>query len=303
MKDDDRDMKVGSAYAAGAFLFWGASPLYFKLLRTVGAFEILVHRVLWSCVLLVGIVVVLGQFRLVWDTLKDRRVAGTLLLSAFLIAANWFLYIYSIVADRVIESSLGYYINPLVNVLLGLVFLGERLNRRQWAAVVLAALGVSWLTYSTGQLSWLSLSLAGTFGFYGLIRKTSGAGALVGLLVETLLISPFALGYLIYLGHRGEAAFLSGPWTIDLWLVLTGVVTTLPLLWFTGAARRLNLSTVGFFQYIAPTCMFFLSVLVFREPFTRDHLVTFALIWLGLIVYTVDSLMRIRQARRLSSQT
>ncbi|CAM2007000.1 EamA family transporter RarD [Acanthopleuribacter pedis] len=288
--------RVGAAYALAAFLFWGFAALFFKLLATASAFEILAHRVWWSCVLLALLLRGMGKLRVALALFRDRQAMVTLLATALLVGSNWLVFIYSIVANRVLESSLGYFINPLVNVLLGMMFLGERLNPRQWFAVAAATAGVAYVTWQTGNLSWISLTLAGTFGLYGLLRKQTKVPAVEGLFVETVLLGPIALGAIFWFELNGQAAFLHQGRLIDLTFVLTGLVTTLPLLWFTAAARRLNLSTVGFFQYIAPSCMFLLGVFVFHEPFSRVQLVTFSLIWLGLVVFSLDSLYRMKKA-------
>lgn len=278
--------KKGLIFGFSAFLIWGFSPLFFKLLHHVPPFQILAHRIFWSTLLLLAVVAYRKGLGTSFSAFKKPEIMKILALTAALIGGNWFLYIFSIVSDRVLESSIGYYINPLVNVLLGYWFLKERFSKQRLLAIVLATLGVAYLTWQTGTLSWLSLSLAFSFGFYGLLRKTVGIGALEGLLVETLILGPPAGLYLLYLWTQGQGAFAHVNLRTDLLLAATSLITTIPLLLFTGAARRVNLSTVGFIQYIAPTSMFFLSVFLFREPFTRDHLITFILIWSGILVFS-----------------
>jgi chloramphenicol-sensitive protein RarD len=217
-----------------------------------------------------------------------------LLLAAttVLIAVNWLIYIWAIVSNRVLEGSLGYFINPLVNVLLGVIVLKERLERPVLVAVLVAALGVAWLTVQVGQPPWVSLTLAVTFGLYGLLRKLVAVGAVTGLLVETLLLAPLAVAYLAWAGLQGRLAFASGRAGLDLLLVLAGPVTALPLLLFTGAARRLPLSTLGFLQYLSPTLQFLLAVFLYGEPFTRARGVAFACIWAALLIFALHTLQR-----------
>ncbi len=294
MNSSVSEARAGAGYALAAFLFWGFAPLFFKLLTRVGAYEILVHRVWWSCVLLWLLLAAMGKIKPALALFRNRRLMLGLTASALLVGTNWLVFIYSIVSNRVLESSLGYFINPLVNVVLGMLFLGERLNGRQWFAVAAAASGVFYLTWSTGNLSWVSLALAGTFGLYGLLRKQIAVSAIEGLFVETVLLTPLALVVMVIFAVTDRAVFLNLDRTVDVYLLLTGLVTTLPLLWFAAAARRLNLSTLGFFQYLAPSCMFFLGVFIFKEPFSSAQLITFSLIWLGLLVFSLDSLYRMR---------
>lgn len=299
MNATSSEARTGAGYALAAFLFWGFAPLFFKLLTSAGAYEILVHRVWWSCVLLWLLLGAMGKLKPALALFRNRRLMLGLVASSCLIGMNWLVFIYSIVSNRVLESSLGYFINPLFNVVLGMAFLGERLNPRQWFAVTAAASGVFYLTWATGNLSWISLALTVTFGFYGLLRKKIAVSAIEGLFVETVLLAPIALGVMVFFAATGQAAFLNHSRAVDVYLVLTGLVTTLPLLWFAAGARRLNLSTLGFFQYLAPSCMFFLSVFIFKEPFSPVQLIAFSLIWLGLLVFSLDSLyrMRLRTAR------
>ena len=294
-----RETRHGVFYAIAAYGFWGVNPIYFKLVSHVPALEVVAHRVIWS-LLLVGLLVLLARRgRALLDALRDRRTLLLLALSTLIISVNWLIYIWAIYIDRVLETSLGYYINPLVSVLLGVAVLGERLTRLQMAAVVLAALGVANLAIGIGGLPWIALSLAFTFGIYGLIRKTVKVGSVDGLLVETALLLPVALAFLGYLAVLGTGSFATlDRWT-DLLLILAGPVTMLPLIWFTSAARRLPLSLVGFFQYIAPTCHFVLAVFVFGEPFTKAHLITFLLIWSAVALFVGQSWINARAERRL----
>lgn len=291
---DARQIRLGYLYTTAAFTFWGLVPVYWKLLGEVPSPQQLAHRVVWSAVFMVGVLLWQGRFAGLGAVLGRRRTLVTLLASTALIGANWFFFLYSIASDQLLQASLGYFITPLVNVLLGLVFLRETLRPVQWSAIVLASVGVGLLTWRVGELPWLALILAFSFGFYGLLRKTVPAGPSEGLALETWLLAPLAL---LYLGQRhlaGEGAFVvEGPW-ITFLLLLTGVFTATPLLWFTHGARRLPLATVGMLQYLAPTGQFLLAVLVYHEPFGRVQLVAFAIIWTALALYTWDA----RRGRR-----
>lgn len=293
---DDRTA-VGFAAAFGAFLFWGVAPLYFKAVGAAGPLEILSHRVLWTVVLLAGLIAALGKGRAVVAELGRPSRLGVYALTTVLVSANWLVYIYAILADQVLQASLGYFINPLVNVLLGVLFLSERLNRWRVAAVLLAAAGVAYQVVGYGAVPWISLALAFTFGFYALMRKKAGIDPFAGLLVETALLSPLALGYLVVLGAAGAGRFLVGDPVMDLLLVASGLVTGVPLVLFMIGAQRLTLSTIGLMQYLAPTIQFVLAIALFRESFTAAHLVTFACIWAGLALYSWDALRAYRGAR------
>ena len=243
--------RSGALYAFCAFLAWGFNPVYFKAVKDVPVVEVVAHRVVWA-VLLLSVMVSIGRH---WPTilraLFDRRALTTLAASTALLSSNWALYVWAVAHERILETSIGYFINPLLSVLLGMVFLGERLNRVQMVAVVIAVLGVANLTWQFGQLPWIALYLAGSFGVYGLVRKTAPVGALGGLFIETLILLP-AVIYLLWLAAIGEGSFSRDNLGFDLVLMLSGPVTAFPLLWFSAAARRLKLSSVGFFQYIAP---------------------------------------------------
>jgi chloramphenicol-sensitive protein RarD len=274
-----------------AYLIWGLSPVYWKLLQSVPAFEIINHRIIWSFLFLVSLLMIKRRWGEVLAALVNPRTLSVLLLSSLLVAFNWLLYIWAINHDRVLQASLGYYINPLVNVLLGMLFLKERMRRAQLVAFVLAAAGVLYLTFYYGGVPWISLALAFSFGFYGLIRKIIPVGSLVGLSIETLLLSVPASIWLFYLNHSGAGTFLHSGGILDVILIGSALVTAVPLLLFTQGARRLNLSTVGFLQYIAPTCMFLLGVFVFKEPFAKEQIISFILIWTALAVYSLDSVI------------
>ena len=283
------DSPLGVAAAGSAFLIWGLSPIYWKSLAAVPAFEILMHRMIWSFVFLAPLVLAKGRFQDFVAALAARRTRLILMATTVIVGANWFLFIWAINSGHILQTSLGYYITPLVNVLLGVVFLKERLRRLQLAAVGLAAIGVTYLTLSYGRFPWVSLALAFSFGFYGLIRKVAPVGPLVGLTVETLLLSIPATAYLVYLDHAGRGAFIDAGIAITFLLMGAALVTGLPLLLFTTGAKLLRLSTVGFLQYIAPSCTFLLAVFVYREPIVPAQLITFGMIWTALAIYSYDS--------------
>ncbi len=285
----------GVFFALTAFLIWGASPVYWKVLGDVPALEIISHRVVWSFVFLLPLLWWQGRWPEFIGVLKMPRIVATLLLTALLVAANWLIYIWAVNHGLVLQASLGYYINPLVNVLLGALFLRERLRRFQYGAVLLASAGVVYLTLSLGQFPWVSLTLAVTFGIYGLIRKIVAVGALVGLLVETALLSLPALIYLGALHAAGTAAFGGAGLRISFFLTGSALVTALPLLCFSLGARRLSLASLGFLQYVAPSCMFLLGVLVYEEPFSAAQMKTFLMIWAALAIYSADSILFYRR--------
>lgn len=289
---------AGVYMAAGAFLIWGLSPVYWKALGAVPAFEILMHRIVWSFLFLLPMLAGHGRWQAFRQALASGRTVRILLFSTLLVGGNWFLYIWAIQHAHVLQTSMGYYITPLVNVVLGVVFLRERLRRLQVAALVLAALGVIYLTASYGQFPWISLVLAVSFGVYGLVRKVAPVGPLVGLAVETLLLSIPATVYLIHLGRAGLGAFGRLGMLPSLLLVGSALVTAFPLLLFTRGTKLLHLSTIGFLQYIAPSCTFLLAVFVFREPVVPAQFVTFGLIWAALAIYSWDSLVFLRRHRR-----
>jgi chloramphenicol-sensitive protein RarD len=290
--------RAGVVAAVAAFLMWGLFPLFWKRLAAVPALEVVAHRTAWALVSMAAWVTLRGRWT---DAREIASHPGTILrlgASAVLIALNWLLYVWAVIHEHVVEASLGYFINPLVNVLLGILVLRERLGRAQGIAVSLAAAGVAVLTAGHGRLPWVALALAVSFGLYGLARKTVGADAVVGLLWETALLTPLAAGYLVLLGRRGAGAFgPSDPGTSAL-LALGGAVTAMPLVLFALGARALPLSTVGLLQYLSPSIQFLLAVLVFREPFTPAHAATFACIWAALAILTWDLRRRLVQEGR-----
>lgn len=290
-------MSLGLFFAATAYVLWGLFPLYFKLLASVPPLEILIHRMLWSLVFLGMVLVVRGKWRWLADVLRRPRVLAGFAASALLLSGNWFLYIWAINHDRIIDASLGYFITPLVNVLLGFVFLGERLRPMQWAAVTLAAMGVLWLALQSGHPPWIGLALAGTFGTYGLLRKTAQLGALEGLSLETLLLCPLALGSLVWLDHAGQNSFVAAGNATRWLLVAAGPITAIPLLLFAAGARRIPMATLGLLQYIGPSIQLLLGVLLYRETFGGARLAGFAVVWSALIVYSADGLWQAWRSR------
>lgn len=276
--------RKGLAQAVAAYALWGLLPLYFAFLAHVTAWEVVAMRILGSVVLLAAIILMLGRWNKLVDVLANRRTLAMLVASAALISANWLVYIWSVQHHQVLAASLGYFLNPLVNVLLGVTLLGERLNRVQGIAIALAAAGVAVLASSAGAALWISLALAFSFGLYGLVRKLAPVESLEGLGIETAILTPFALGWMIWqAGHGGIA--LGDDTATTLLLLTAGAITAVPLLLFAAAARRLSLTVLGLIQYLAPTMQFILAISVFGERMTTAHLICFLLIWAGLVLF------------------
>ncbi len=286
----DSSRRVGVLFALGAYLFWGLVPIYWRALGPVPPFELLAHRVLWSVAL--GVVALLVQRRLVsaFGTLRSRRIALTLVATTCLIGLNWVVFLLAVQTGRLLHASLGYYVSPLASVLLAVVVLRERLRPAQKVAFALAAVAVVVLVVAAKVIPWIAVVLALSFAVYGLLRKMAPVDALLGLFLETLLLTPFAIAYLL-LRSRTHALHGATPKDLAI-LALSGPVTAIPLLLYTGAARRLPLSSVGFFQYLSPTSQFILAVVVFGEPASRTHLVAFAFIWASLVVFVADARRR-----------
>lgn len=286
---------AGLAAAIGAFSIWGVLPLYLKPLGHLSALEIMSHRIVWCCLLVFLWLAVRGELGAVRAALGNRGTRLRLVATALLISVNWLLYVWAVGNGHVIDASLGYFINPLFSVVLGVLVLGERLNRSQQVAVALAAAGVLYLAVVAGRPPWIALVLATTFGLYGLMRKIISVDAVPGLASETLLLAPFALAFLGWLEVQGTGAIGHSPAHINALLVGSGLVTALPLALFAYGARRIPLSTVGLVQYIGPTLQFLLGVWVFQEPFTLERGIGFAFIWTALAVYAGDGLWRNRR--------
>ncbi len=282
------EARRGVVYGLLAYGFWGLVPVYFKAVASVPPLEVLAHRVVWSALVLAAFVAARGRGAALLEAARDRRTLLTLGASAVLIALNWYVFIWAVGHGRVLQASLGYFINPLVNVLLGVVFLRERLRRPQVASVALAGAGVAWLAASQRQVPVIALVLAASFGLYGLLRKRVRADALTGLTAETLLLFGPALAWLLRRDAEGALVFLHRDAGIDLLLLAAGPVTAAPLLWFANAARRLRLATVGFLQYLSPSLQFSLAVAAYGERFGPAHRVAFACIWAALALYSWD---------------
>ena len=279
----------GVLYATLAYVAWGLFPLYFHVITGVAALEIVAHRTLWSLVFLLGVLLVRRHGRWLFDVLRQPRVIGAFVLSALLLSSNWVTYVWAISAGHVLDSSLGYFMLPLVNVAIGFFVLHERPRRAQWVAVACAAAGVLWLALQAGHPPWIALTLALTFGFYGLLRKIAALGALEGLALETVLLSPLAIGALLYFNGPHWAAVFH-PDVATRWLLIgAGPLTALPLLLFAAGARRIPLTTLGVLQYISPTLQFALGVWLFHEAFAPARMLGFGLIWVALLIYSVDS--------------
>ena len=288
---------LGVIYAGAAFLIWGLAAVYWKELKSVPPLEIIAHRVAWSFFFLLPLIVLQRQWAEFAAILKNLRMLLILLTSALLVAANWLIYVWAVNNDHLLQASLGYYINPLVNVVLGMVFLKERLRLPQVIAVLLAAAGVLYLTVQYGRFPWIAIGLAMSFGLYGLIRKMAPVSSLVGLAVETLLLSLPAIGYLFYLDFQGTGSIFRVSFNLDLLLIGCAPLTAIPLLFFTAGAKRLYLSTVGLMQYIGPSGMFLLAVFYYHEPFSTAQVWTFVMIWSALAIYSTDSVIYFRRQK------
>ena len=295
--NDKRQKRAGVGYGLAAFLSWGVLPLYFKAVASVPSLEVLAHRVVWSLGFLVVLTLARGRWREFAALFRSRRTQLTLMVTTVLIATNWGVFIWAVANGRLVEASLGYFITPLVNVLLGFVFLRERLRPVQLVAVVLAAAGIVWITVHLGRMPLISVTLAVSFGFYGLLRKQVPASGIQGLTAETLMLAPVAVGWMVWRAWQGELVFFHSTLQLDVLLFLAGVITALPLIWFAEGARRLRLATMGFLQYLAPSFQLFLAVVAFGEPFTRDHGVSFGLIWVALGLYTADTVWGMRRRK------
>jgi len=277
---------TGLGFAVSAFLIWGFTPFYFRTLDDLGAVEIIAHRVLWCVPFLLVVLTVGRQWPAAWSALTNRRVFLTLFASAALNSINWSTYVFAVVTDQLIASSLGYFLSPLVSVFLGFVFLAERPSPTQWVAVALAAGAVTAQFAAYDSVPWIALVIAFTFGIYGMIRKTVSAGSAVGLFVECLLLSPFSLGFLLWLDWQGSGGFGSKDLGFDLLIAAAGIVTGVPLLLFAAGARRIRLTTIGLIQYFTPTTYLVLAVWLFGESFGTGELISFGLLWAGLFLYT-----------------
>jgi chloramphenicol-sensitive protein RarD len=282
--------------AIGAYTIWGFLPLFLKQLSVVPALEIIAHRVIWAVPVLLVIMAFrkqFGEFRRVISSYQSLR---WMLVSAVLISANWLVFVWAVNSGHILAVSLGYYLNPLLNVLVGTLFLGERLNRTQWGAVAIACFAVAVLAGGAFNTLWISLSLAGSFCAYGVVRKYAPVGAIPGLAIETILLLPAAIGAIIWFADHGPAQYWTGDIRISLLLVASGAITAIPLLLFATAARRMSYSALGFIQYIGPTVQFLLGIFLYKEPLSGVRLVAFALIWCALAIFSWDAVRRMRSA-------
>ncbi|MCK6265515.1 EamA family transporter RarD [Vibrio sp. ZSDE26] len=296
--EEQQRTRQGILFAIGAYTMWGIAPIYFKSLDGVAALEILSHRVVWSFFFLAGLLHIGRRWRTVRDVMTSKSKMTYLFATSIVIGLNWLIFIWAVNENRMLDASLGYYINPLVNVLFGMIFLGERLRSLQWFAVALAACAVIVQLVAFGSVPVIAIALAMSFGMYGLLRKKVGVDAQTGLFVETLVLLPIAAIYLLFIADSATSNFSNNEMSLNILLLMAGVITTVPLLCFNGAATRLKLSTLGFFQYIGPSLMLLLAVLIYGEAFTQDKVVTFAFIWGALLVFTFDAYRNNKKAKK-----
>lgn len=292
-------MNKGIFYGIGAYVSWGILPIYWKWLHNVPAGQVLAHRMLWSLVFFAFVLAYRKQWAWIIPAFRDTRTFFTFLATACIIAVNWFVYIWAINAGHIVEASLGYFINPLVSVLFGVVLLKERLRLWQWVSIAVAAGGVLYLTISYGVLPWISLALAFSFAIYGLIKKTTQVSALQGMSLETALFFVPALVYLAFQEHAGVGAIGHASWITSLLLAFTGVITAVPLLLFSAAAKKVPLSLLGILQYLAPTLQLMIGVFLYGEPFDQRRFIGFGLIWIALLVYSIEGLLKRRKRAAL----
>lgn len=298
MTDTAARSRQGVIFAISAYTMWGVAPIYFKLLEHVPAMEILSHRIIWSFLLVLLLIVGLKRMDRIQPVLANRKQMLRLTIATFLLGGNWYLFIWAINNDLILDASLGYYINPLLNVAIGMVFFGERMRTMQLVAIALAVIGVLIQVVTYGSVPWIALILASSFATYGAIRKRLPVDSITGLWLETMILLPLMLFYLFGLAESASSNLFDNTWTLNLLLVAAGVVTTAPLLCFTAAAQRIRYSTLGLFQYIGPTLMFILAVWLYGEPLEQSKLMTFAIIWVALAIYSLDTLIFQQRSRR-----
>lgn len=280
---------LGVFYALGAYLMWGFAPIYFKYLHAIPVYEILAHRVIWSLAVTAILISYMHAWRDVVNLFKYPKKIVLLVLTSLLISGNWMIFIWAINNEHMLDASLGYFINPIMNVLLGLLFLRESLSRIKWLAVALACVGVSIQLIQLGELPWIALVLGGSFSLYGLLRKKVKIQAFTGLFAETLLVAPIAIYYLICIANSASSDMFVNSWSLNVWLISAGIVTATPLLFFGQAALRLQLSTLGFFQYLAPSIVFLFAVFVYGEDLNLAKMITFIFIWLGVCIFALEN--------------
>ncbi len=282
-------MKKGILYGIGAYVLWGFFPLYWKVLHQVSALQVIGHRIGWSFIVLIIFILITKQWQEFRSVAFNAKTIGIYAVASVLLSINWLIYVWGVNAGFIVETSLGYFINPLLSVLLGVLFLRERLRPAQWIPVILAAIGVIYLTVVYGRLPWIALSLAFSFGIYGLVKKLAPLGSLYGLTLETAIVFPIALIYLIFVEANDTGAFLHAGARVDLFLAGAGIVTTIPLLMFASAAKQIPLTMMGILQYIAPTLQFFIGIFIYKEPFDQSHLIGFGIVWVALIIFWVEN--------------
>ncbi|RSK26745.1 EamA family transporter RarD [Bacillus sp. HMF5848] len=300
------DYKKGVFYTALAYVVWGLLPMYWKWVETVPALEILAHRIIWSFLFVIFLLTVLirraGLMKQVQAVFTDRRQLISVGLASVFISLNWGTYIFAVNSHQIVEASLGYYINPLVAVMLGMIVLKERLTSAQWLSFVLAGIGVTYMTISYGQVPWIAIVLAFSFGLYGLAKKLTKLDSLLGVSFETLFVMPISLFYIFTVQANGSGSFINGGLSTTLLLIGAGVVTAMPLLWFGIGAQKIPLSMVGFLQYIAPTLQLTIGVLLYSEPFTKTDLISFSFIWIALTIFTLSK-MKLLAKRQVKEKT
>ncbi|MEP1448703.1 MAG: EamA family transporter RarD [Paraglaciecola sp.] len=293
---NDKSVKAGVIFALAAYFMWGIAPMYFKLLTSVPALEIVMHRIVWSVLVLCVLLLIRKKFKQIFTAIRDPKVMIILAISGALLALNWLTFIWAVNNNYLLEASLGYFINPLFNVFLARFFFRETLSRLQFLAVLVALTGVMYLIFTHGQIPWVALALAITFSVYGLLRKKVSVESMPGLFIESCIMLPFALLYWVVM-EPSSGNMLSNTTDLNIKLVLAGVVTTAPLLCFTAAAKRIRFTTLGFFQYVGPSLMFLLAVVYYQEPLDSARVVTFIFVWSGLLIYVYDSLRIYRKSR------
>ncbi len=282
-------MNKGILYGIGAYILWGFFPIYWKVLHVVPALQVIGHRIGWSFAVLLIYILVTKQWHDFRSVAFNAKTILIYAVAGILLSINWLVYVWGVNAGFIVETSLGYFINPLLSVLMGVIFLRERLRPTQWIPVVVAAIGVVYLTTVYGRLPWIALSLALSFGLYGLVKKLAPLGSLYGLTLETGIVFPAALIYLLFLQAKGAGAFLHSGTTVDFFLMGAGIVTTIPLLMFASAAKQIPLTMVGILQYIAPTLQFLIGIFIYKEPFDQSHLIGFGIVWAALIIFWVEN--------------
>ena len=284
-------MKKGIWYGIAAYAMWGFFPIYWKLLHDVPALQLLGHRIAWSFLLLLAFIFITRQWKDFRSVAFERKTLGIYTIAGVLLSINWLIYVWGVNAGFIVETSLGYFINPLLSVLFGVIFLREKLRPMQWLPVVIAAIGVTYLTVTYGRLPWIALSLAVSFGLYGLVKKLSPLGSVFGLTLETGIVFPIAIVYLIVMQSTGSGEFLHDGITVDLLLIGAGVVTTIPLLMFASAAKEIPLNMIGVLQYFAPTIQFLIGVFIYKEPFDTTRFIGFGIVWIALIIFWIENII------------